>query len=323
MTILVSGGAGYIGSCCARMLSDAGYDVIVVDNLSKGHAEAVGKCRLYVGDIGDDAFMDKVLTENKIDGVMHFAAYSLVGESMQKPLMYYENNVGQSMRFFGSLMRHDVTNLVFSSTAATYGMAETMPITEDTPTNPINTYGETKLSIEKMLKWFNTAYGFRYTVLRYFNVAGAHKSGEIGEAHNPETHLIPIVLQAAAGKRDQLKIFGGDYPTKDGTNVRDYIHVMDLIEAHMLAYERMTKTGEGGTFNLGSGGGYSNLEIVETARRITGKPIPLEITDRRPGDPPTLIASSARAEEILGWKRRNGIDEIIEDAWRWHTNARF
>ncbi len=323
MAILVSGGAGYIGSCCARMLSDAGYDVIVVDNLSKGHREAVGNLRLYVGNIGDAAFRDTVLSQKKIDGVMHFAAFSLVGESMKEPLKYYENNVGESMRFFGSLIRHNVTNLVFSSTAATYGMAETMPITEKTPTEPINTYGETKLSIEKMLKWFKQAYGLNYTVLRYFNVAGAHKSGEIGEAHSPETHLIPLVLQVAAGLRDQLKIFGRDYPTRDGTNIRDYIHVMDLIDAHRLAFERMRSTGEGGTFNLGSGGGYSNLEILETARRITGKPIPAAFEDRRAGDPPVLIASSELAEKTLGWKRQNGIEQIIEDAWRWHSDPKF
>jgi len=323
MAILVTGGAGYIGSCCARMLYDAGYEVIIVDNLSKGHKEAAGKCRLYVGNIGDAEFMDKVLTENKIDGVMHFAAYSLVGESMKEPMMYYENNVGESMRFFRSLIKHNVTNLVFSSTAATYGMAEVMPITEEAPNVPINTYGETKLAIERMLKWYSQAYGLNYTVLRYFNVAGAHKSGEIGEAHNPETHLIPIVLQAAAGIRDRLKIFGNDYPTPDGTNIRDYIHVMDLIDAHILAYERMKNTGLGGTFNLGSGGGYSNLEILENARRITGKTIPCDFEERRPGDPPILVASSALAESTLGWKRNNTIETIIEDAWRWHSNVKF
>ncbi|NLZ36434.1 MAG: UDP-glucose 4-epimerase GalE [Clostridiales bacterium] len=319
MKILITGGAGYIGSHCAEIFNEKGYEVIVVDNLSKGHEAAVGNAKFYKGNVGDEAFMDKVLGENKPDAVIHFAAYSLVGESMQKPYEYYKNNVCESMNLFHSLVRHDIKNVVFSSTAATYGQPEDGLITEETPNAPINTYGETKLAIEKMLKWYNNAYGLNFIALRYFNVAGAHPNGHIGEDHRPETHLIPIVLQCAQGKRERMKIFGGDYPTKDGTCVRDYIHVYDLIDAHELALKHMQKTGECGVYNLGTGGGYSNLEIVETARKVTGAPIPTDIIDRRPGDPPTLVASSENAERILGWKRRYGIEDIISHAWKWHS----
>lgn len=319
MTILVTGGAGYIGSHCTAILLEKGYDVVVVDNLVKGHKEAVPGAKLYVGSIGDEALMDRVLTENKIDGVMHFAAFSLVGESMKMPYEYYRNNVGESMSLFHSLVKHGVLNIVFSSTAATYGQPPVDLITEETPNAPINTYGETKLAIEKMLKWFHTAYGLNYTALRYFNVAGAYPDGHIGEAHDPETHLIPIVLQVANGKRERMKVFGGDYPTPDGTCIRDYIHVCDLIEAHILALDRMLKTGECGIFNLGSGGGYSNHEIIETARKVTGHAIPADIEERRPGDPPILVASSEKAEATLGWKRKYGIEDIIAHAWKWHS----
>ncbi|MFA6947366.1 MAG: UDP-glucose 4-epimerase GalE [Eubacteriales bacterium] len=321
MTILVTGGAGYIGSHCTKILCERGFEVVVVDNMAKGHPEAVDKkAKLYVGSIGDQALMDKVFTENKIDGVMHFAAFSLVGESMQKPYEYYKNNVGESMSLFHSMVEHGVLNIVFSSTAATYGQPEDEIITEKTPNAPINTYGETKLSIEKMLKWFGVAYGLHYTALRYFNVAGAYPDGSIGEAHDPETHLIPIVLQVAQGKRERMKVFGGDYPTPDGTCVRDYIHVVDLIDAHIRALNRMLETGSSDIFNLGTGGGYSNLQIIETARAVTGHAIPADIEARRPGDPPVLVASSAKAEDILGWKRQYGIEDIISHAWKWHSS---
>ena len=321
MTILITGGAGYIGSHATAIFREKGYDVVVVDDLSKGHRAAVAEgAKLYVGNIADKAFMDTVLCENSVDAVIHFAAYSLVGESMQKPYEYYKNNVAGSMELFESLVRHGVKNIVFSSTAATYGQPEDGIITEKTPNSPINTYGETKLAIEKMLKWYNSAYGLNYTALRYFNVAGAYPDGHIGEDHHPETHLIPIVLQCAAGKRDRMKIFGGDYPTKDGTCVRDYIHVCDLISAHELALRHMLETGECGIYNLGTGGGYSNLEIVETARKVTGAAIPTDIVDRRPGDPPTLVASSEKAETVLGWQRKYGIEDIISHAWKWHSS---
>lgn len=318
MSILVTGGAGYIGSCTVAALKEKGYDVVVVDNLSKGHKEALQDTKLYVGSVGDESFMDRVFTENKIEAVMHFAAFSLVGESMVHPYEYYNNNVAQSMHLFHSMVEHGVKNIVFSSTAATYGEPELNPISEEAPQQPINPYGQTKLAIEKMLKWFDVAYGLNSISLRYFNVAGAHPSGDIGEDHSPETHLIPIVLQTALGKREKLSIFGGDYPTKDGTCIRDYIHVMDLAEAHILAMEYMIKNNRSNAFNLGSGGGYSNLEILNAARRVTGREIPSAIEERRPGDPPVLVASSEKAERVLGWKRQYGIDDIIASAWSWH-----
>lgn len=322
-TVLVSGGAGYIGSHCCAALREKGYNVVVADNMIKGHPEAVNGFKLYTGNVGDPDFMDRVFNENKIDCVMHFAAYSLVGESMVKPYEYYQNNVGCTLSLLNSMKKHGVKKIVFSSTAATFGQPETSPITEETPQNPINTYGETKLAIEKMLKWFGQAYGINSVCLRYFNVAGAHESGNIGEAHNPETHLIPIILEVAAGVRDRLKIFGDDYPTPDGTCIRDYIHVMDLADAHIKAYEYMKETGKSDAFNLGSGGGYSNMQILEAARRITGKEIPADITARRAGDPPVLIASSKKAEELLGWQRKYGIDDIIATAWKWHSTHPF
>lgn len=317
MTILVTGGAGYIGSHCCAILKENGFDVIAVDNLSKGHAEAV-EGNLYIGNIGDELFMDRVFIENNIEGVMHFAAFSLVGESMEKPYEYYRNNVGESMSLFNSMIKHGVKYVVFSSTAATYGQPEISPITENSLQNPINTYGETKLAIEKMLKWFGIAYGLKSVCLRYFNVAGAHMNGNIGEAHMPETHLIPIILEVANSKREKLKIYGNDYSTPDGTCIRDYIHVSDLIDAHIKAFEYMKHTDKSDFFNLGSGGGYSNLEILNTARSVTGHVIPAEITERRPGDPPELIASSDKAEKTLGWIRKYGIVDIISSAWKWH-----
>lgn len=319
MKILVTGGAGYIGSHCVRVLRERGYEVVVLDNLSKGHAEAVGDTPLYIGDAGDQKICDKIFSEHKIDGVMHFAAFSLVGESMEKPYEYYKNNVGESMGLFHSMVRNGVRRIVFSSTAATYGAAGDEPITEETAQKPINTYGETKLAIERMLHWFDVAYGLRSVALRYFNVAGAHESGEIGEAHDPETHLIPIILQTASGKRDCLKIYGNDYPTPDGTCIRDYIHVVDLINAHIRAMDYLVENDKSERFNLGTGGGYSNLEILNVARHVTGKDIPAEFSPRRPGDPPVLVASSEKAENVLGWNRKYGIEDIVRTAWVWHS----
>lgn len=318
-TILVTGGAGYIGSHCSRILKDEGYDVVVIDNLVKGHREAVKGFKFYEGNIGDEALLDTILTENKIDGVIHFAAYSLVGESMKQPFDYYKNNVCESMLLFNSLVKHNVKNVVFSSTAATYGDAGVSNISEETPTNPVNTYGETKLAIEKMLKWFNTAYGLNHICLRYFNVAGAYETGEIGEDHKPETHLIPIVLKVANGQSKSIKIFGNDYPTPDKTCVRDYIHVIDLIQAHIKALNYTMETGKSDVFNLGSGSGSSNLEIVNMSRKVTGHPIPVVFESRRAGDPAILVASSTKAEEVLGWKRKYDLEGIISTAWKWHS----
>ena len=316
-TILVAGGAGYIGSHMTALLVERGYNVVVVDNLATGHWQAVKGAKLRVGDLKDAAFLDRVFSEFSIDGVINFAAFSLVGESVGNPLKYYDNNVGGAVGILTAMKNHGVNKIVFSSTAATYGEPEKQPIEETDPTDPINPYGATKLAIEGLLKWCDKAYGIKYAALRYFNAAGANTDADIGEDHSPETHLIPNVLAAALGKKS-LELYGDDYPTPDGTCVRDYIHVRDLLEAHLLALEYLDKGGESGPFNLGSGDGYSVKEIVETARAVTGKPIPAAIKPRRPGDPPTLIASNKKAREVLGWTPKRDLKTIIADAWTWH-----
>lgn len=320
MSILVCGGAGYIGSHTVAALLEKGKEVIVFDNLYKGHKEAVpSNVKLYVGDLRDGETLDKVFTENNIEAIIDFAADSLVGESVTQPLKYYNNNVYGTLCLLEKMTEYNIKNIVFSSTAATYGEPEKLPIEETDKTEPTNPYGETKLAVEKMLKWSDKAYGMRYTVLRYFNAAGAHESGKIGEDHQPETHLIPIILQVALGKRDKISLFGDDYDTPDGTNVRDYIHVSDLADAHILALERLMDGGDSRTFNLGNGKGFSNKEVVEVARKVTGHPIPAEMAPRRAGDPATLIASSDKAVEVLGWKPRFGdLETIIASAWKWH-----
>lgn len=320
MSYIVLGGAGYIGSHAVNKLIENNYDVIVVDNLQNGHEEAVNsKAKFYKGDIRDKNFLSNVFKEENIDGVFHFAANSIVGESMKEPLMYFNNNVYGMQILLEVMNEHNVNKIVFSSTAATYGEPKQVPITEDMETCPTNTYGETKLVMEKMMKWCDKAYGMKYVALRYFNVAGAEDDGSIGEDHNPETHLIPIVLQAALGKRDHITIFGDDYDTEDGTCVRDYVHVVDLVEAHILAMKYLTHGGESNTFNLGSSQGFSVKEIVETARKVTDKNIKAIIGERRAGDPSKLIASSDKARKILGWNPiRTNIENIIKDAWLWH-----
>lgn len=320
MSYIVLGGAGYIGSHAVNKLIENNYDVIVVDNLQSGHEEAINsKAKFYKGDIRDKNFLSNVFKEENIDGVFHFAANSIVGESMKEPLMYFNNNVYGMQILLEVMNEHNVNKIVFSSTAATYGEPKKVPITEDMETCPTNTYGETKLVMEKMMKWCDKAYGMKYVALRYFNVAGAEDDGSIGEDHNPETHLIPIVLQTALGKRDHITIFGDDYDTEDGTCVRDYVHVVDLVEAHILAMKYLTHGGESNTFNLGSSQGFSVKEIVETARKVTDKNIKAIIGERRAGDPSKLIASSDKARKILGWNPiRTNIENIIKDAWLWH-----
>ena len=321
MAILVLGGAGYIGSHTVYELIDAGRDVVVVDNLLTGFRQAVHpKARFYQADIRDRAAMDKVFESEDIEGVVHFAASSQVGESMSDPLKYYDNNLCGTTVLLQSMVAHGVKKIVFSSTAATYGEPESVPILETDKTQPTNCYGETKLAMEHMMSWVSRAHGLRYVALRYFNACGAHPSGAIGEAHNPETHLVPIILQVPNGKREAVSVFGDDYPTRDGTCVRDYIHVRDLAEAHLLALEHLEKTGESGVFNLGSGDGYSVKEIIDTARRITGKEIPAVVEPRRAGDPSVLIASNKKAAEVLGWTPKRGLEEIISDAWAWHSS---
>lgn len=320
MKILVCGGAGYIGSHTVYELIEQGHQVVVADNLCKGHKSAVHKdAKLYVGDLRDADFMDKVFSENKIDAVIDFAAFSLVGESCSEPLKYFDNNVYGTIRLLEAMNRAGVKKIVFSSTAATYGEPENIPILESDRTFPTNPYGETKLTVEKILKWSDKAYGIKYVALRYFNAAGAHISGEIGEDHSPESHLIPIILQVALGQREKIAMFGDDYPTPDGTCVRDYIHVTDLADAHIKAIEKLFRDETSSIYNLGNGKGFSVKEVVEETRKVTGKEIKAVIEGRRPGDPSTLIATSEKAMKELGWTPRfNTLTQIIETAWKWH-----
>lgn len=322
MTILVLGGAGYIGSHTVYELIDRGEDVVIVDNLETGYKEAVHpKARFYQGDIRERSFIDNVFDQEKVDAVIHFAANSLVGESMVNPLKYYDNNLCGTKVLLESMIAHGIDKIVFSSTAATYGEPERVPILESDRTEPTNTYGETKLSMEKMFKWTGKAHGLRFVSLRYFNACGAHKSGQIGEAHNPESHLIPLILQVPNKQREAISIFGDDYDTKDGTCVRDYIHVTDLAQAHILAVDYLMKGNESDIFNLGNGVGFTVKEVIETARKVTGDPIKTEIVPRRAGDPAVLIASSEKAKTILGWKPQHAdLEEIIISAWNWHKN---
>ena len=322
MNVLVCGGAGYIGSHTVYELIERGHSVVVVDSRIKGHKAAVhNDAKFYLGDIRDEEFMDKVFKENNIDAVIDFAAFSLVGESVNEPFKYYENNVYGTLKLLETMERAGVKKIVFSSTAATYGEPENDIIVESDKTNPTNPYGETKLTVEKMLKWADNAYGIKFVALRYFNAAGAHISGKIGEDHSPETHLIPIILQTALGQREKMFIFGDDYDTPDGTCVRDYIHVTDLADAHIKALEKLFKTNESGIYNLGNGKGFSVKEVIEKAKKVTGKDFKVEIEARRNGDPSTLIASSEKAIKELGWKPKfNTLDKIIETAWNWHKD---
>lgn len=322
MTILVLGGAGYIGSHTVYALIEKGVDVVVIDNLETGHIEAVHeKARFYKGDIRDRAFVDSVLDKEKIDAVIHFAANSLVGESMVNPLKYYDNNVNGTKVLLQSMVAHGLDKIVFSSTAATYGEPEKVPILETDRTEPTNTYGETKLAMEKMFKWTDRAHGLKYVSLRYFNACGAHVSGKIGEAHSPETHLIPLILQVPLGQREYISIFGDDYDTSDGTCIRDYIHVTDLAQAHILAVDYLMKGNESNIFNLGNGVGFTVKEVIDTARKVTGHEIPVKIAERRAGDPARLIASSDKARQVLLWKPEHAdLEEIISTAWNWHKN---
>ncbi|WP_010051498.1 UDP-glucose 4-epimerase GalE [Carnobacterium maltaromaticum] len=320
MTVLVLGGAGYIGSHAVDQLITKGYDVAVVDNLKTGHKESLpDKARFYQGDIRDKAFMEDVFTKENIEGVIHFAASSLVGESMEIPLDYLNNNVYGTQVVLEVMEKYNVKSIIFSSSAATYGEPKVIPIEETAATNPESTYGETKLMMEKMLKWCDKAYGMRFVALRYFNVAGAKLDGTIGEDHNPESHLLPIILQTALGQREKFTIYGEDYETPDGTCIRDYVHVVDLIDAHILALEYLQAGNSSNTFNLGSSTGFSVKQMLEAAREVTGKEIPATVVSRRAGDPSTLIAASDKAREVLGWKPQyTDVNKIIESAWNWH-----
>ena len=322
MAILVLGGAGYIGSHTVYELIAAGRDVVVADNLLTGFRAAVHpSARFYEADIRDRAAMARIFEREDVEGVIHFAASSQVGESMADPLKYYDNNLCGTTALLEVMVAHGVDKIVFSSTAAAYGEPERVPILEDDPTKPTNCYGETKLAMEHMIGWVSRAHGLRYVALRYFNACGAHPGGAIGEAHSPETHLIPLILQVPNGQRDSIAVFGDDYPTRDGTCVRDYIHVTDLAQAHILALDYLLRGGENEVFNLGNGVGFTVSEVVEAARRVTGHPIPVEISPRRAGDPAQLVASSEKARAVLGWRPElDCLDTIISTAWAWHKS---
>ena len=322
MAILVCGGAGYIGSHAVHALVEKGEQVVIVDNLQTGHRGALNPAaKFYEGDIRDASVLDKIFTENKIEAVIHFAANSLVGESMEKPLLYFNNNVYGMQVLLEAMVRHGVDKIVFSSTAATYGEPKRVPIHEDDETCPTNTYGETKLTMEKMMKWVSRANGVRYVSLRYFNAAGALPDGSIGEDHKTETHLIPLILQVPTGRRDHITVFGDDYPTPDGTCLRDYIHVVDLADAHVLALEYLRKGGASDIFNLGNGQGFSVKEMIAAAEKATGRSIKVEIGARRAGDPAQLIASSEKARSVLGWKPQfTNVEQVIGTAWKWHES---
>lgn len=322
MSVLVLGGAGYIGSHTSHQLIKNGEDVIIVDNLQTGHIDALPKdAKFYKGDIRDRAFLDKVFCENNIEAVIHFAANSLVGVSMSEPLTYYDNNVYGTQVVLETMVNHNVDKIVFSSTAAVYGEPKQIPILEDDETNPTNTYGETKLAMEKMMKWTNKSYGTRYVSLRYFNVAGAIDGGYIGEDHTPETHLIPLILQVPLKKREYITVFGEDYDTHDGSCIRDYIHVIDLANAHIKALNYLREGNESNIFNLGSGNGFTVKEMIDAAKEATKEEIKVVIGERRAGDPAKLVASSQKAKETLGWTPEfDDVKKMIGDAWNWHKS---
>lgn len=317
MAVLVTGGAGYIGSVTVERLRARDEDVVVLDDLSRGHRAAIDGVPLYVGDVGDDDLLERVAAEHPIDACVHFAAFIAVGESVQDPASYMANNVERGIRLFNGLLRLGVARVVLSSTAAVYGAPEQVPIPEDHPKRPESPYGRTKLFLEELLDDYDAAYGMRSTRLRYFNAAGA--TAEHGEDHDPETHLIPNVLAVAAGRRNEVRVFGDDYDTPDGTAIRDYVHVVDLADAHLAALDHLRSGGGSASVNLGSGTGHSVLEVVDAARTVTGHPIPVRTEGRRAGDPPVLVASHERAAELLGWKLAHPeLAGIVADAWAWH-----
>jgi len=317
--ILVTGGAGYIGSHAVKLLQQQGYPVIVLDNLVYGHQEAVHNAELVVGDIGDRTLLEELFCQHEFAAVMHFSAYCYVGESVTDPGKYYQNNVAATLVLLQAMIKAQIQNFIFSSTCATYGNPLEIPIPESHPQNPINPYGATKLMVERILRDFDEAYGLKSIVFRYFNAAGADPEAEIGEWHDPETHIIPLVLDAAIGHRDSVKIFGTDYPTPDGTCVRDYIHVNDLADAHIRGFQYLQSHQKSEAFNLGNGLGFSVREVIQTAEKVTGRTVNTIETGRRPGDPPSLVGSAEKAARLLGWKPKfPGIEVITETAWRWH-----
>jgi UDP-glucose 4-epimerase len=323
MSVLITGGAGYVGSHALGVLRSKGYECIVLDNLSRGHRELAQDARLIVGDIGDRELVARLLRDANVTAVMHFAAYAYVGESVSKPLDYYRNNVAQTLALLECMVEAGVKKFVFSSTCATYGVPQVVPITEEHPQRPINPYGASKLMVERILRDLDSAYGLRSVVLRYFNAAGADPSGRIGEMHDPETHLIPLILQVAAGERRAIEVFGSDYDTPDGTCIRDYVHVTDLAQAHVLGLRHLEAGGASDAFNLGNGSGFSVMEVIRAAERVTGRRIAYDTAPRRAGDPATLVGSSVKAREVLGWKPQYvELEAITETAWQWHCATR-
>ena len=318
MRVLVTGGAGYIGSHTAKALARAGHEPLVLDNLTSGHRWAVKWGALLEQDLGDTAALLQVLRKERIEAVMHFAASLLVGESVRDPRKYFWNNVVNTLRLLDAMMEAGVKLIVFSSSAAVYGEPEKVPIPEDHPTKPVNPYGETKLMMERALKWYGDAYGVRWMALRYFNAAGADPDGELGEDHDPETHLIPLVVQAALGRRPRVEIFGTDYTSPDGTAIRDYIHVTDLADAHVRALEHLARDGSSGPLNLGTGQGHTVREVIAAVEKIA--PVPVREAPRRAGDAPSLVADSRHASSVLGWTpQRSSLEEIVRSAWAWHS----
>ena len=322
--ILVTGGAGYIGSHTNKELHKRGYQTVVYDNLVYGHKESIKWGTLEIGDLSDKERLESVFKNYPIEAVIHFAAYAYVGESVTEPAKYYNNNVCNTINLLDIMRKYNVNYIIFSSTCATYGIPEKMPITEDMPQNPVNPYGATKKMVERILEDYYKAYGLHYCCLRYFNAAGADPDGEIGESHTPETHLIPLILDAASGKRESISIFGTDYPTEDGTCIRDYIHVTDLADAHIRALEYLKQGGESTCFNLGNGNGDSVRHVIEVVKQVTGKEFKVKEEKRRAGDPPVLIGSAEKAEKVLGWKPKYAeIETIVEHAWKWHENKEY
>ena len=315
MRVLVTGGAGYVGSHAIRALRERGHEILVYDNLATGHQEVLRDFRLVWGDTGDRAMLLSAL--QGMDAVMHFAAFINVGESVENPRKYFDNNVRRALNLLDTVLEAGLRRFLFSSTAAVYGNPLSVPIPESAPLQPVNPYGVTKLLLEQALQAYDRAYGLRFAALRYFNAAGAHESGETGEWHDPETHLIPSALLAAAGMRPEMQLFGDDYPTPDGTCIRDYIHVSDLADAHVLALEYLASEGRSVALNLGTGQGHSNREVLAMVEQVTGRPLPIKISTRRPGDPPSLVADPTRAEQLLAWKAKQPLREIVSSAWRW------
>ena len=317
--ILVSGGAGYVGSHAVKELRKQGFQCLVLDNLVYGHSQFAKDEELIEGDTGDLKLLEKIFVQNEIEAVMHFAAYAYVGESVIDPAKYYQNNVASTLSLLKAMIKAKVNKIIFSSTCATYGNPREIPITESHPQDPINPYGATKLIVERMLRDFDQAYGLRSVIFRYFNAAGADPEGEVGEWHEPETHLIPLVLDVAGGKRDTVQIYGTDYPTPDGTCIRDYIHVTDIAHAHLLGLRELMTGKPSSVFNLGNGGGFSVREVIQTAEKVTGQKIKVVETSRRPGDPPALVGSAQKAQQVLGWKPRfPDLESILQTAWNWH-----